>query len=488
MTKSAVRVRLAPSPTGEVHIGTIWLAQFNWLFAQQNHGAFILRVEDTDQKRFVPGSMDRIYEALHWFGLDPDEGPQQGGGYGPYVQSQRLKLYRHHADELVQRGAAYPCFCTIERLQKLRTSQEERKLPPRYDKLCLGLPPEERAKRLAAEEPNVIRLNVPMTGTITHRDLIRGPVTFSFATVDDSVLLKSDGFPTYHLAVVVDDHLMAISHVIRGEEWLPSTPKHLLIYQALEWVPPLFAHVPLILGPDHRKLSKREGASSALSFRDQGYLAAAMRNFLALMGWHPKGELEILSSSDLQRDFRLEDMNPSGAVFDRTKLDWMNGQYLRRLSREELRQHLQPFWHLPTEEGSDDQHVLAIIDLVRDRLKKLSDIDEVANFLFPSVWDQERTHFDRVALVPKKGTGHLTTAAIDWVTGVLDRYAGPWTSRDIKAHVLAEIQAKARTNTEVLWPLRVALTLRPNSPDVFDVLDCLGKPESMRRLRLVNAV
>lgn len=477
-----VRVRLAPSPTGEVHIGTIWIAHFAWLYARQHHGTFVLRIEDTDRQRLVPGSVDRIYEALDWYGLTPDEGPRQGGSYGPYVQSERLALYQQYAQQLVEQGGAYYCFCSATRLDELRQQQIAAKQAPRYDKRCATLDQAASASRVQAGERHVIRLNVPTHGTITHHDLIRGPVTFALDQIDDAVLLKSDGFPTYHLAVVVDDHLMEIDPVIRAEEWLPSIPKHLLLYQAFGWAVPQFAHLPLILGADRSKLSKRHGASSALSFRDQGYLPEAMINFLTLMGWHPTGDQEILSPSEILQQFRLEDINPASAIFDRTKLDWLNGWYIRQLPLPALRQRLIPFWHYPTEPRVAAAWLEQALKLIQDRLKTLSEVDQLINYVFPAVWDQERNVFDTRLLIPKKGTGETTNHHLAMTAKWLAEYRGDWTAPALKEAMLPAIAAAGKKNGEILWPLRVALSLRTASPDVFDLLSLLGLAECQRRV------
>ncbi len=481
-----VRVRLAPSPTGDVHIGTIWLAQFNWLFAKQQGGKFIVRIEDTDRKRLVEGSVNKIYEALDWYGLTPDEGPMQGGPFTPYVQSERLDLYKKYAEQLVEQGSGYYCFCTPERLTELRTAQEAAKRPPRYDKLCAAIQPVDAKKRVAAGESHVIRLNVPTIGSITLRDVIRGAVTFNYDQVDDSVLLKSDGFPTYHLAVVVDDYLMEISHVIRGEEWLSSAPKHLLLYEKFGWTPPAFAHLPLILGTDKKKLSKRHGATSALRFRDQGYLSETMQNFLALMGWHPKGDQETLTRPEVLQQFSLAEMNASGAVFDQTKLDWLNGWYIRQLLPAELLARIRPWWHIPAEVEPTEAWLLKVLLIVRDRLKTLAEIDELTLFLFKNVWDVELTSFDRSLLIPKKGNSEATQHHLTMTTEWLNRYTGRWSAAALKEAMMAEIAARGKKNGEILWPLRVALSLRPASPDVFDLLEVLGKTESLRRLQIIT--
>lgn len=482
MAENNIRVRLAPSPTGEVHIGTIWIAFFDWLFARQHGGTFVLRVEDTDQKRLVPGSIDRLLEALHWYGIDPDEGPEQGGDYGPYIQSQRLDHYRAAAEQLVREGRAYYCFCTSQRLKELREKQQRLKQPPRYDKHCATLTKEEVASRQSGGEPVVIRMRLPETGQITHHDLIRGDVTFQLKELDDSVILKSDGFPTYHLAVVVDDHLMRISHVIRAEEWLPSVPKHLWLYQALGWKPPLFAHMPLILGADGAKLSKRHGATSALAFRDQGYLPEAMRNFFVLMGWHPKGDQETLTAAEMLDQFALEDMNPSGAKFDQQKLDWLNGWYIRQLSLDQLLERIGPFW--PNPHGETSKRRKAILALVQDRLKTLADVSDLTRTMTKEGWDAQLKDFDATVLVPKKGSSQQARENLEWaVTFLSELPVSKWKADTLKESVIQAIASAGKTNAQVLWPVRVALSLQTASPDVFDLIALYGKGESIRRLQ-----
>jgi glutamyl-tRNA synthetase len=481
---SDIRVRFAPSPTGDPHIGSMWTALYNWLFAKANNGTFILRIEDTDRQRLVPGSMAAILQALDWYNLEPDEGPGQGGPYAPYVQSERLDRYRGYAETLVAKGAAYYCFCSPERLEQLRATQTAAKQPPRYDKHCATLEASDVQSRLAAGEAHTIRLNMPSHGTVTVNDSIRGQVEFRYDLIDDSVILKSDGYPTYHLANVVDDHDMKISHVIRAEEWLPSVPKHLFLYASFGWTPPTFAHLPLLLGSDRAKLSKRHGATSALSFRDEGYVPAAMINFMALMGWHPKGDEEVLSLQDIIAQFRLEDVNPAGAVFDRTKLDWLNGVYIRAMSRTELLTAVEPFWHRPADEVSP-QRLEEIIGLIHDRLVKLADIDGLINFIFPSVWDSEVTTMNRELLVPKKGSLSATQHHLEQSAKWLEQYDGEWTAAALKEQMIAAIAAMGKKNGEILWPIRVALSLRAASPDVFDLLAVLGKTESLRRLNHV---
>ncbi|MBI4426411.1 MAG: glutamate--tRNA ligase [Candidatus Kerfeldbacteria bacterium] len=478
-----VRVRFAPSPTGEPHVGSIWTALFNFLFARQTGGAFVLRLEDTDQKRLVPGAAEKIYQALDWYGLTPDEGPQRGGPFRPYVQSQRRELHQQHARQLVEQGNAYYCFCTTERLEQLRQAQVAAKRAPRYDKHCAAIPLAEVSRRVASGENAVIRINLPLTGTVVHHDIIRRQVTFRYDQLDDSVLLKSDGFPTYHLANVVDDHVMEISHVIRAEEWLPSVPKHLFLHRAFGWEPPQFAHLPLLLGSDRSKLSKRHGATSALSFRDEGYLPEAMRNFLALMGWHPKDDREVRSLEELIRDFRLADVNPSGAIFDRTKLDWLNGVYIRSMDIDEFVRRVEPFWHQARLAQVSNEWRRAALMIVRDRMRRLSEVDDLTAFGFSSVWDEQRRLFDFGTMATRHRTAAQAKGEIDWFMDWLDTFSEPWNATSLKINALAAIAAAGKKNGDVLWPVRVGLTLRPASPDVFDVMQLLGKGETRRRLR-----
>lgn len=481
--KQQVRVRFAPSPTGDPHIGSVWTAQFNWLFARQHSGTFILRIEDTDQQRVVPGSLEKIYDALAWYDLQPDEGPQHGGPHAPYIQSQRLAIYRQHALRLVEQGRGYYCFCTHQRLEELRKQQLASKLPPRYDKRCATIPVLLSERRVAAGEPAVIRLNLPDRGEIVHEDIVRGRVTWRLDQLDDSVLFKTDGFPTYHLANVVDDHLMKISHVIRAEEWLPSLPKHLFLYESFGWTPPLFAHLPLLLGADRAKLSKRHGATSALAFRNQGFLPEAMQNFLVLMGWHPKGDQEIFTRQRIMKDWRLDDVNPAGAIFDRRKLEWMNGVYIRNLPIERLLERLSRWWKIPNGETPSREWTLKALALVRERMKRLSEINELINFAFASVWNEEEQSFDRAQLVPKQGRGQGEGEGLAWARSWLEQQPEPWDERALKEGMLAAIAKAGKKNIDVLWSLRVALTLRAASPDVFAILSLLGRDESVRRMR-----
>ena len=359
-----VRVRFAPSPTGNVHVGSLRTALYNYLFAKQNDGTFVLRLEDTDRTRYQEGSVENLLNALYTTGVVPDEGlqlvdgkPVENGEYGPYIQSERLDIYKKYIQQLIDEGKAYYCFCSKERLTQLREEQKKAGETPRYDGHCRNLSPEEVQKRIANGDPYVIRLKLPENTDITFDDVVRGKITINTKEMDDQVLIKEDGFPTYHFAVVIDDHLMKITHVIRGEEWLPSTPKHVYLYQCFGWQPPTFVHLSNILNEDHKKLSKRQGDVAVGDFLAKGYLPEALVNFLALLGWSPEDDQEIFSLEELEKAFDIHRISNSGAVFDREKLNWMNGQYIKKASVDTIVDGIQPFLEkagmIQTESESD---------------------------------------------------------------------------------------------------------------------------------------
>jgi len=377
-----VRVRIAPSPTGEPHVGTAYVALFNYAFARKTGGRFILRIEDTDRARSSLQSEQAIMRALRWLGLQWDEGPDVGGPFGPYRQSERLELYRRHAEELLRRGAAYRCFCTPERLAELRRSQQAARSPfVGYDGLCRELSEGEVRQKLQAGVPCTVRLRTPREGETRFTDVVRGEVAFPNREIDDQVLLKSDGFPTYHLASVVDDHAMRITHVVRAEEWISSTPKHVLLYQAFGWSMPVFIHLPLLRNPDRSKISKRKNPVSLDWYRGQGYLPEALLNFLALMGWSTGEEREVFSLAEMVESFTWDRVKTSGPVFDLRKLDWLNGQYIRRLTAEELLQRLLDGGHT-RHAGEPRDRLLAIVRLVQERMERLGEFDERTAFFF----------------------------------------------------------------------------------------------------------
>jgi glutamyl-tRNA synthetase len=388
-----IRTRIAPSPTGELHIGTLRTLLYDYALARKYHGQFIFRLEDTDQKRYVPGSEVRLLEIIKEYGLEWDEGPDIGGPYGPYVQTERLEIYNKYIKELLEKGLAYYCFCTQERLDTLRTAQKLAKKVPRYDQHCLHLSPEEIKKNLDNKMPYVIRMLIPKNETIIFEDTIRGKIKFNTNEVDDQVLIKSNGIPTYHFAAVVDDHLMKISHVLRGEEWLTSTPKHLLLYRYFGWEAPNFSHLTVLLNPDGKgKMSKRSGSTHAKAFLDEGYLPEAVLNFLMLLGWNPGDNQEFFTLDQFINAFSLEHLHKKSPIFNRKKLDYFNGYYLRQKSDEELEVLFKKF--LP--KASVDQ-IKILVPTLKERIVKLSDLQTQTKFLFEDVdYDKE--------LLLKKGT------------------------------------------------------------------------------------
>lgn len=480
-----VRVRFAPSPTGELHVGGARTALYNYLFAKQQGGAFIVRIEDTDRERLVRGSVERILDSLRWLGIVWDEGPDCGGKSAPYVQSERLATYQQYAKNLVKKGAAYYCFCTTQRLEVLRELQQAQGLPTRYDRTCLKLTSEEVEKQLRSDTPHTIRLRVP-EGLTQFTDLVRGEVQVNNATLDDQVLLKSDGFPTYHLANVVDDHEMAISHVIRGEEWLPSTPKHVLLYQAFGWSLPAFAHLPNVLNQKRAKLSKRKDGAAVWvqTYRAQGYLPEAMVNFLALLGWHPKDEQEVFSLPELTQAFDLTRVQKAGAIWNFEKLRWFNARYLKALPLPELDKLLKP-WYREAAQVSG-RKALATIELTRvlqPRLVTLEDAKLFSGWFFHS--DFELT---QELLVPEGGTKDRALAALEISQRVLMDMVTSWTPAELKGALEVEVRPGTFKRGELLWPLRVALTGERQSPDVFEVAAALGRTESLKRITRAIAV
>ena len=490
-----VRVRFAPSPTGEPHVGNIRTALFNWLFARHSGGSFVVRIEDTDQERKVEGALESILASLRWLGLDWDEGPEgeygnSHGDFGPYFQSERLGLYQEAASRLLASGDAYPCFCSPERLDAMRKEQQRNQQPPGYDRHCLTeLTAEERARR-AAIEPHVVRFRIPTEGgTITVNDFIRGDVAYEPTVLDDFVILKSDGFPTYHLANVVDDHFMEISHVMRAEEWLPSTPRHVLLYAALGWEPPVFAHLPMILGSDRAKLSKRHGATSTLEYRSDGYLPEALTNFMALLGWSLDDHTEVFSRDELVEHFDLERVGKAGAIFNADKLTWMNGLYIRQLPAEELAARILPFLERPEADGGlpdsvprpiDAGYVATLTPLIQERLKRLDEAPELLNFFFeglpsPAAGD----------LVPKGVSAEQANASLAAVVGRLEG-AASWEEGALEAALRPMAEELGMKTGQLFGAIRVAVTGRSVSPPLFETMAALGRERCLAALS--NAV
>lgn len=475
----SVRVRFAPSPTGFLHIGGLRTALYNFLFARHHGGAFILRIEDTDQERTVPGAVENIIEMLRWVGLEFDEGPHVGGPYGPYVQSQRLELYRQQAQVLLERGAAYYAFDTPEELERMRQQQRRAGIAPKYDRFAMRnsftLPPEEVQRLLAEGAPAVIRLAVPLDREVRFTDIIRGTITVQSRDLDDQVLLKSDGFPTYHLANVVDDHFMLISHVIRGEEWIPSTPKHILLYEAFGWEPPQFAHLPLLLNPDRSKLSKRHGDVAVEDFRRQGYFPEALLNFVALLGWNPTADRELFTLPELIASFDLTKVNRSPAIVDRKKLDWLNAQYLRRLPLERLAEELRPILRQMSYPEYPLDYLMRAIALLRERVDRLPEIATFGDYLFvpPSHYDQEYFAKYWHPELPR------------WLNELIPVLEAlePFTAETLQ-HTVREFAAeRGQPLRAIVHPLRLILTGKAVGAGIFETMEVLGKQVCLQRLQ-----
>ena len=470
---TAIRVRFAPSPTGYPHLGNIRTALFNWLFARHNNGTFILRIEDTDTARKVEGATDIILDSLRWLGLDWDK--------GPYYQSQRLETYQEVADKLVNEELAYLCYCSPQRLDTMRQEQMKRKQPPGYDRNCRSLAKEQRAELEASGVTPVVRFKSPLEGQTSFYDLIRGEITFKNSTLDDFVLLKSDGYPTYHLANIVDDHLMEISHVLRADEWLSSTPRHVLLYQALDWQPPQFAHLPMILGPDKSKLSKRHGATAINEYRDQGYVPEAMLNFLTLLGWSLDDKTELLTREEIIKYFSLERVSKTAAVFNKDKLEWMNGVYLRGLTLNEFTSRANPFLEkgLPPEikRPIDTDYAHRIMPLIQERAKTLAEISELTDFFFI-----DDLRYDASLLLSKLENARAVEALKTSIVSTEE--LAEWDTDSLET-ILRPLAEKLNLKTGVFFSLlRVATTGRTAAPPLFQTMEVLGKELCLKRLKI----
>ena len=484
MTTRPVRVRYAPSPTGSPHVGNIRTALFDWLYARHSGGKFIVRIEDTDQAREVDNGLELILESLRWLGLDWDEGPYVGGPFGPYRQSDRLPIYRQWADWLVEHGHAYRCYCSAERLAGVRADAHARGAPTGYDRRCRFLTGAERSQLATQGIEPVVRLAVPLEGSVSYHDVIHGQVTFQNAGIDDQVLLKSDGFPTYHLAVVVDDHLMEINPIIRADEWVSSVPKHILLYNAFGWEIPEMVHVPMVLGTDRKKLSKRHGATSVVAFREDGYLPEAMINFLALLGWAYDDKTEIFSREELVRLFSLEKLGHAPGIFSYEKLDWMNGDYIRRLSSDDLADRSVPFVEKllgslsPVQRGQ----LRAIMPALRERVRRLSEVGPMVDFLFA-----KEVAYDP-ALLLGKGTD-VASVRRDLAAAASTLAALPnWDAPSLESALRSLAEELGQKPSAFFGTMRVAVTGRTVSPPLFETMAVLGRDATLARLQRAEAL
>lgn len=485
-----IRDRFAPSPTGNVHVGSLRTALYNYLFAKKNNGKFLLRLEDTDRTRYEEGAVENLLDALMVTGVVPDEGLFeedgkiiQKGDYGPYIQSERLDIYKKYIDQLLENGQAYYCFCTKERLDEVREKQKAAGETPRYDGHCRNLPREEVEARVAAGEPYVIRLKLPEDHVVAFDDAVRGRIEINTNDLDDQVLIKTDGFPTYHFAVVVDDHLMGITHVIRGEEWLPSTPKHVYLYECFGWEQPQYVHLSNILNDDHKKLSKRQGDVSVGDFLKKGYLPEALINFLALLGWSPEDEQEIFSMDELIEAFDLSRINKSGAVFDRAKLDWMNAHYIKELPIEELTGRMIPYLldagYIAEADVQNRMPWLEKVgELMRERLNYFAQVPEETKMLFDRNF--EITDPESLDILKEETVPVLFNALVEKITesDVVDTERAKAILKEIqKEHKAEKIKGKM-----LYMPTRIMLTGEMHGPDLTLIMDVLGKEELLLRL------
>lgn len=478
-----IRTRFAPSPTGFLHIGSLRTALFAYLFARKNNGKFLLRIEDTDKERFVEGSLENILDSFAWANISVDEGVTLGNGkitqegdLGPYIQSERLDIYQKYIKELLEKGDVYYCFCTKERLDEMRKHQEENKLPTRYDGHCRDLSKDDIDSKLANQEKFVIRMKMPKSGVTVLEDMVRGKVEFKNELFDDQVLIKSDGFPTYHFAVVVDDHLMEITHVIRAEEWLPSTPKHISLYNMFGWEVPKFAHLSLLINEKKQKLSKRHGDVSVFDYVKKGYLPEAFVNFIAFLGWNPGGDREFFTLAELEKEFDFDKVGKAPAVFNIEKLNWYNKQYIMKMDRVELAKRCEDFYKQKNNDASR-LDLAKVVGLEQGRADTLLEIVENTSFIFIL------PDYEAEMLVWKKSDKEKTKANLQSTLEFLQNLAGEWTRENLESSILAWIKEHDLGNGDVLWPMRVALSGLQNSPGPLEIAEVLGKEETLVRIK-----
>lgn len=487
-----VRVRFAPSPTGYLHIGGLRTALFNYLYARHTGGDMLLRIEDTDRTRFVEGALENLLKALKWSGIEIDEGVMldengevtQKGDCGPYIQSERVEkgIYDKYINQLIEEGKAYYCFCSQERIDKVRDQQRADGLTPKYDGLCRSIPLEEAKKRVAAGEPHTVRLKLPVNRDITFNDRIKGKITFNTDDQDDQVLIKRDGFPTYHFAVVVDDHLMGITHVVRGDEWVSSTPKHVYLYEAFGWEAPEYIHLPTVLNKDHKKYSKRNGDGMVEDFIEEGYMAEGLINFLALLGWSPDSEEEIFTMKQLAEQFDFDRVNKTGAVFDKRKLDWVNGHYVRDLSVEELAEKIKPYLIKAglIDESYPEDKLNLLAATWQSAIDKFSDAPELSKNYFikdeDMVWDEEA-----VEAIKTEDAKKLIDSFLNHLEEVNE------IDEEFASTIMKKIQKETGIKGKNLWfPVRAAVTGSVHGPELSNAFVIMGKEKIKERLNYVK--
>ena len=488
---SQVRLRFAPSPTGYLHIGGLRTALYNYLFAKANNGKFILRIEDTDQTRFVEGAIENLIDSLHWSGIEYDEGVfvedhkvVQKGQHGPYIQSERLDIYKKYVDQLIEMGHAYYCFCSKERLDNLRDEQKIKGLVPKYDGLCRSLSLDEARKRIENGEEYVVRLRLPHNTDIKFHDLVRGDISINTSDIDDQVLLKSDGYPTYHMAVVIDDYLMKITHIVRGEKWLSSTPKHVYLYEVFGWEKPVYVHLPTVLNKDRKKLSKRQGDVSVDDFKSKGYLPEGLINYLALVGWSPEDNEEILSMEDMIDKFSFERVSNAGGIFDKDKLDWVNGHYIRSSSIEEITDLSIPYLieaGLIDEKFAEEKRewLEILVDSVREGISHISQIIEHVEFIFKNEIVIENE--DALKMLKVETTPSLLQAIKEELESI-DEIDEDYSNKFMKI-IQKETGIKGKN---LFMPTRVALSGSLHGPEFAKIIYLLGKENIIKRINYIE--
>ena len=465
-----VRTRFAPSPTGSIHIGSVYGVLLDYAYARAKKGTFVLRIEDTDQKRYVKEAEDYLYRGLAWVGMEPDEGPKKGGSFAPYRQSERLEIYKKYALKLIEQGDAYYCFCTPERLEKVRVECRGKNCPPMYDKKCRNLSKKEAEERVAKGEKAVVRMKIPDNQVVSAKDLIRGEIEFESKHLDDQVILKSDGFPTYHLAAVVDDHLMEITHVVRGHEWLPSFPKHVLLYQYLGWKMPRILHTPVILDPEGGKLSKRHGHASLAWYQEQGFLPEAIINYLCLLGWSHPQEKDIFDLKEFIKVFDLKDVSPVSPTFDLAKLEWVNGMYLRSKTDKELVELLVPF--LPK---MKKEQVEIATPLIKERIKRLSEAEDLLEF----VWCCP--NYDKKVMLKDRLRAEQAREMLTLAQEIIEK-EGIDDHLKLQEKLMAMIKKEGRKVGDFFMVFRIAVCAKPITPPILESLPLIGKKETLARI------
>ncbi len=489
---SNVRVRFAPSPTGYLHIGGLRTALFNYLYARHTGGDMLLRIEDTDRTRFVEGALENLLKALKWSGVEIDEGVMldeegrvtQKGDFGPYIQSERVEagIYNKYIEQLIEEGKAYYCFCSQERIDKLRDRQRADGLTPKYDGLCKSIPLEEAKERVANGEEYTVRLKLPQDTEITFHDHIKGNITFNTDDLDDQVLIKRDGYPTYHFAVVVDDHLMGITHVVRGDEWISSTPKHVFLYEAFGWQSPEYIHLPTVLNKDHKKYSKRNGDGMVEDFIEEGYMPEGLINFLSLLGWSPDSEEEIFTIKELSDQFDFDRVNKTGAVFDKRKLDWVNGHYVRELDEKSLAESIKPYMIKSGLIGEDypQDKLILLAKTWQSAIDKFSDAPKLAKNYFiedsEMVWEDEAK--ESIKTEEAKTLFDSFLNHLEEIDEVDEDFAGS---------IMKTIQKETKIKGKNLWfPVRAALTGSVHGPELSNAFIIMGKEKIKNRLNYVK--